>query len=361
MNLADIANIRLTSQQLTAAKFKTPKELVGWMGAMQAQDYNMAKWAIGVRLPGSSGKIIQTAIDKGEVIRTHLLRPTWHFISPDDIYWMLELTAPQIKASMKSRNKELELTDKIFTKSNTIIKKALAGGKHLTREELMAKLQKAKIRTDEYRSGHLMLQAELDGIVCSGSLNGLKQTYTLLEERIPKPKSLTRQEALAKLAQKYFSSHYPATLQDFAWWSGLSGADSKQALEMIKPKLIPETIGSITYWLPNSFTIPKTFEESTYLLPAFDEFTISYKDRSASLSFENQKRSISFNGIFKPTIIINGQVAGIWKRTIKNDKVIIGTEFFKPKIFGTKKVLKNLIAKAAKALGNFLDKKAEIT
>ena len=136
MNLADIANIQLISQQIAALKFETAKDLAAWTGTMQAQDYNMAKWAIGIRLPNSTERIIETAIDKGEIIRTHLLRPTWHFVSADDLHWILELTAPQIKSSMKSRNKELELTDAIFLKSNTIIEKALAGNKHLTREEL---------------------------------------------------------------------------------------------------------------------------------------------------------------------------------------------------------------------------------
>jgi hypothetical protein len=261
---------------------------------------------------------------------------------------------------MKSRNKELELTDKIFIKSNTIIEKALTGGKHLTREELMSKIQKANIRTDEYRSGHLMLQAELDGIVCSGSINGLRQTYALLEERIPKPKPLTKEEALAKLAQKYFSSHCPATLPDFAWWSGLSITDSRHALEMIKPKLISETISSQAFWLSDSFSIPKIKDESAYLLPSYDEFTISYKDRSASLPVQHHKKYISFNGIFKPIIVIKGTLAGVWKRTIQKDKVIIETDFFGLKGLGSKRNIKKLIEKPAAELGSFLDKKPEL-
>jgi len=354
-----VANIRLAGQQITTTKFKTPEQLVAWMGAIQAQDYNMAKWAIGVRLPDVTDKIIQTAIDKGKIMRTHLLRPTWHFVSADDIYWMLQLSAPRIKASIKTRNKQLGLTAKIISKSNSIIEKALAGGKHLTREELMARIEKARIRTEEYRSGHLMLEAELDGIVCSGSINGLKQTYALLEERIPKPKAITLEEALAKLAQKYFESRYPATLQDFIWWSGLSAANAKLGLEMIKSKFISETIGSQTFWMPFSFEKPNSRNESAHLLPAYDEFTISYKDRSASLSLKDQKRLNTFNGIFKPIIVINGNVAGMWKRTIKNDKVIIETKFFN-KAFAGKKLQKELLKDAALKLGNFLDKTPSI-
>jgi len=356
MKLTDIANIRLHSQQIANTKFKTAKDLVKWMGAMQAQDYYMAKWAIGVRLPGSTDTQIQTALDKGQIIRTHLLRPTWHFVSPEDIYWILELTAPQIKASAKSRDKELELTEKIYTKSNTIIQKALRDGKHLTREELIAGLAKAKIATDNSRSSHLLLRAELEGIICSGAAKGKNRTYALLENVVPKIKPLSKDEALAKLAKKYFSSHCPATLQDFIWWSGLSVANARHALEMIKSDFVSETVGSQTYWLINSFSIPATAAKSCYLLPAYDEFMISYKDRSASLNFENQKKSISINGIFNPIIVINGQVTGLWKRTIKNDKVIIETEFFRPH----NKTELNLIKKASAPFGHFLEKKIEV-
>ena len=206
MKLSDVANIRLTNQHVAATKFKKAKDIVHWMGAMQAQDYAMAKWAVGVRLPDSTDTVIESAIDKGEIIRTHVLRPTWHFVSSGDIYWMLALTAPHIKASLKSRHKELELTETIISKSHTIIEKALAGGKHATREELITKFEKADIATDNNRASHIFLRAELDGIICSGATKNKKQTYALLEERVPKTKSLNRDEALTALAEKYFSS-----------------------------------------------------------------------------------------------------------------------------------------------------------
>jgi hypothetical protein len=330
--------------------------MVGWMGAMQAQDYAMAKWAIGVRLPNSTDRAIETAINSGEVIRTHLLRPTWHLVSVDDIYWMLELTAPHIKASMKSRHKELGLAEIILRKSNTIIGKALRVGNHLTREELIAELGKAKIATDNNRASHLLAWAELNGIVCSGTTKSGKQTYAPLEERVPKTKRLTREEALATLAKKYFTSHCPATLHDFVWWSGLPVSDAKQALEMVKSHFISETIDSQTYWFTNFFSIPKTDKEGVYLLPAFDEFIISYKDRNASLPFENHNMTVSNNGIFRPVIVVNGQVTGIWKRTIKKDKVIVEMEFFKQ----PDKTTKSLIEKALIHYGHFLEKKTEI-
>jgi hypothetical protein len=357
MTFNDIALYRLINQQLAASNFKTAKDLVGWMGAMQAQDYTMAKWAVGVRVPGSTDKNIEAAIDKGEILRTHLLRPTWHLVSSDDIYWMLELTAPHIKTSIKSRWKQLELNEAVIKKSNAVIEKALSGGKHLTREELTARLEKAKIATNGQRAAHIMLAAELDGIVCSGVTRQKKQTFALLAERVPERKRFTRDEALAELAKKYFTSHGPATLQDFIWWSGLSVSNAKNALEMIRSGFTSEKVGTQMFWIPDSFSIPEVFKKSVHLLPAYDEFIISYKDRSASIPFKDQATMISNNGIFRPVIVINGQVKGIWKRTIKKDKAIIETQFFK----STGKPAKNMIEEPAGSFGDFLNQKIEIT
>lgn len=356
MNFTDIAILRLINQQIVDSKYRTAKDLVASMGAMQAQDFNMVKWAIGTRIPGSTDKLIESAIDKGEILRTHLLRPTWHIVSADDIYWMLELTAPQIRTITKSRDKDLELDEFIYAKSAATIEKALSGGKHLLREELVAELEKAHIATDNNRASHLLMRAEIDGLVCSGSIKAKKQTYALLRERVLLKKILSRDEALALLAQNYFTSHCPATLQDFIWWSGLSVADSKKALEMVKSKFISETIGNQTYWLTNSFSIPKIENDLIHVLPAYDEFLISYKDRTVSLPFESNNKAVSNNGIFRPIIVYNGKVIGIWRRTINKDRIIIETTFFQM----PDKTIKLGVKQAFIPYGDFNNKKVEI-
>jgi len=327
MNLKDIATARLISQQIAETKFKSVKELVGWMGAMQAQDYSMAKWAIGVRLPGSTNNTIQAAIDKAEIIRIHILRPTWHFVSADDIHWMLDLTAPGIKAAMRSRDNQLGLTEAVFKKTNKIIESALSGGKHVTREDLLARFEKAKIYTGNFRSMHIMLRAELDGLVCSGASTEKNQTYALLRERVPKKNFLTMEEALTKLAKKYFSSHCPANLRDFVWWSGLPVAHAKLALEITKQDLVAETVGLETYWFDKNFSFQK-IKPSVHLLPAYDEFLISYKNRSASLPQQFNQNTVSSNGIFYPAVISNGQVTGLWKRTAGKEGIDLKFNFF---------------------------------
>lgn len=328
MTLEDISNLRIINQKIVATKFQTSKELVSWMGAMQAQDYAMAKLAVGLRLLHATDKKIESAFNQGEIIRTHIMRPTWHFVAAEDIYWLLELTASKIKSSLKSRHRDLEITPDLLSRSNDIIEKALSERVFLSREELATEFGKADINVSNNRLSHLMFNAELEGLICSGPVRGKKQTYALLEARVPRTKMLTRDESLAELAKRYFTSHCPATLQDFVWWSGLSVNDARQALESVKPDFISETIGSDTYWLTNSFSTSNGDNGSVHLLPAFDEFLISYRDRSASLSLIHNRKAVSDNGIFRPVIVINGQVSGLWKRTTKKDKVIIETDFF---------------------------------
>jgi hypothetical protein len=356
VNLKDIAFLRLQNQQLAGTSFKKPEDLVQWMGAMQAQDYSMSKWAVGIRMPGTTEEQIEKAIGDGKIIRTHVLRPTWHLASPDDIHWMLQLTARHIKPLIKSRDKELELTEKIYTKSNGIIEKALSGNKHLTREELMTELSHHKIKADGVRASHIMLRAELEGIVCNGKLKGKTHTYRLLDELIKSPKKITHEEALAKLALIYFSSHAPATVKDFSWWSGLSLTDSKTALESIKNKLTAEKIGEELYWLPAAFHLNLNKKTTAHFLPAFDEYIISYKDRTASLALDHQPVAFTANGIFRPILLLDGQGIGIWSRSIKKETVIIETTFFK----APSKSAHLLLEKEAKVYGAFLNKKSEL-
>lgn len=354
MNLIDIAQARMYNQQITGNECETTTELVDWMGAMQAQDAAMMRWALGIRLPKTTEKSIIKALDAGEIIRTHLMRPTWHIVSASEIYWMLELTGPSILSSLKGRHKQLELDAKIIYKSNETIVKELEGGKHLIREELNAVLEKVGIDTSNNRASHLLMLAELEGLICSGIMRGNKQTYALLAERVPKKFLLPKEEALAKLAEKYFTSHAPATLQDFIWWSGLKIKDARQALELIKSTLISTEVNEQTYWFNDDQNLGEN-KNTVLLLPAFDEYLISYTDRTASITSDNHKKAISYNGIFWPIIVINGLVKGVWKRVVKNNKVAFSINLFEP----VSDSLNYQIKRKAIAYGEFLNK--EIT
>jgi hypothetical protein len=356
MDPSQISHIRLHTQQVTATKFTSPKDLVYWMGAMQAQDYAMVKWAIGARLPNVTEKDVEKALDSGDILRTHVLRPTWHLVTAEDIRWMTALTAPHIKPLANSRHRDLGLTEEIFRKSGKVLEKTLRDGNHSTRDELIAKLNQAGIKTDENRASHIFVRLELNGLICSGVSKHGKQTFALLDERVSQSKPLSRDEALSALAQRYFSSHCPAMLDDFSWWSGLSKTDAKRALDMAGSNFISETIESKTYWFSEEFSKVKP-KETAYLLPAFDEFIISYKDRSATVTFDNHKRAVSINGIFNPVIVVNGETIGIWKRTFKKDTVAIETEYFAKPTSAAKKMISQRMEQYAKFLGKKLEGK----
>lgn len=198
--------------------------------------------------------------------------------------------------------------------------------------------------------------AELDGLICSGIIKKKKQTYALLEERVPLKKILYRDEALAELAKRYFTSRGPATVQDFAWWSGLSMSDSRNALEIIKGSLNSVTINSKTFWFKDSSSVSENKKDVIFLLPAFDEFIISYRDRSAAITQQNFSKAVSNNGIFRPVIVYKGNITGIWRPVRKKDKVLIEIKLFKL----PRNSMKKLIKKASSGFGKFLGKEIEI-
>src|SRR5436190_10253869 len=234
MDLSDIAHRRMRNQRLVGAPFATPDEAVGLLVAVQSQDYAGAKWAVGQRVRGATDAALERAFDSGAILRTHVLRPTWHFVTPADIRWLLKLTAPRVSAAMAYYNRKFELDARTFRRSQSLLAKALEGGRHLTREELTQVLERAGIGCKELRPTLLMMQAELDAVITSGPRRGKQFTYALLDERAPPEKTLARDEGLAVLALRYFASHGPAQIRDFAWWSGLTIADAKAGVAMAR-------------------------------------------------------------------------------------------------------------------------------
>lgn len=327
MDSKQIAHLRLVNQQLTKPQFTKPADLVSWMGCMQSQDFAGAKWAIANRLQGLTDRQIEADFNAGKILRTHILRPTWHFVCPEDIGWMLQLTAPHIKAMSKSIHKQLGIDQGILTKSKDILIEALSGNKHLTRQQLLPRYAEKGINTDDIRLSIILMDAELDGLICSGTKQGKQFTHALLHERVKQVPQLEREIAITELAKRYFYSHGPATVQDFAWWSGLSLTDSKLGLEMNKQNLVAEVVNGQTYWFYGG-AVEKSPGRSVQLLPTFDEYTVAYKDRSDVLLADFNKAT--GNGIFKPLIIVDGRVTGIWKRSLTKHKVVIDAELFKP-------------------------------
>ncbi len=347
----DIATLRLMNQQIARAAYNTPAEVVAAMGAMQAQDYMGALWSIGLRLPHATEADIEQAITERTIVRTWPMRGTLHFVAPADVRWMLELLTPRIVAGSAGRHKQLGLDAAIFTHSRKILTKALQGGQRLTREDAMAVLERNGISTAGQRGYHILGRLAHDGLICFGPRAGKQHTFVLLEEWVPAARKLERDEALAELARRYFISHGPATLQDFAWWSGLKISDARAGLAMAASHLVQESVGGMDYWMrADAHSMPHV-APSTFLLPGFDQFLLGYTDRSAALAPQHAQKIIpGGNGMFMPTLVVNGQVAGTWKRTITKKAVTIELSPFA----ALKKPETQAIAIAVQRYGQFL-------
>lgn len=326
----EIAGLRLLNQRIALPSFMEPGEVVGWLGAVQAQDYFGAKWALGLRMREATDSVIDAAFNAGSILRTHVLRPTWHFVLPADIRWMLVLTAPRVHALNASMYRQQGLDPAVIKRSEHVLAKALAGGAFLTRDELKDALQKEGIALESgLRMSYIMMHAELEAVVCSGPRRGRQFTYALLEERAPQAKTLVRGEALVELARRFFQSRGPASVQDFAKWSGLTVADGRDGLDAVKDGLEQEDIDGQTYWFlrPRAPLINSSL--TAHLLSVYDEYISGYKDRSAIDAHHLAPQFSALGNALQYIVILDGQIVGTWKRTTRKDAVSIQARVYK--------------------------------
>jgi winged helix DNA-binding protein len=306
---------RLWFQSLARPRFERAEDVVEWFGAVQSQDFAAAKWAVAQRTRSLSDADVERAINSGTVLRTHVLRPTWHFAPAKDIRWMLALTAPRIRASMARLGHWFGLAPDAFPRANRAIAKALSGGRQMTRAELGP-----IVRQRTGALGHVLAFAELDGLICSGALRGKEHTYALLDERVPATRPIERDEALALLARRYFRSHGPATFKDFVWWSGLLVSEARQAIAGAT-SLVAETIGGTTYWLSDKAS-GVAQDNRVHLLPSFDEYLVAYVDRSHAAQGLTSQVALS------NVVVADGRVAGTWRRTISASAAVVDVTLF---------------------------------
>jgi Winged helix DNA-binding domain len=342
---------RLQNQHIASSTFDTPGEVVSWLGAVQAQDYLGALWAVGLRMRNATEGDVERALAERTIVRTWPMRGTLHFVAAADVRWMLELMTPRVVAASAARlQRDYELDDAVFARSRDVLTRALQGGGQLTRNAMYETLEAAHISAAGQRGLHILWRLAQEGLLCFGAREGKQPTFVLLDEWVPDARCLERDEALMELARRYFTGHGPATVQDFAWWSGLAVADAKAGLEMAKADLVTEVVDGKTYWFSSSTSPVRDASPDAYLLPSYDEYTVAYKDRGAVLDPVHAKRPDSGSGIFHPTMILDGQVVGTWKRTLEKKSVVITTRPFNP----LKKAEKNAFAKAARRYGEFL-------
>lgn len=327
LTLDEVMAIRMWNLLLASSETRSPADVVNWMGAMQAQDLASGEWSFGARCFGLTQAAVHQATVDRQILRTWPMRGTVHFVPPADAKWMLDLAGTRVIAGAAGRRQQLGLTGPIVNRAVEILHSALRGGRSLTRAECVALLVDAGVHTAPEHGYHLLWYASQIGVTCIGPQEGKEQTFVLLDDWVPDPNVLSRDEALTTLTLRYFRSHGPATRNDFAGWTGLTVTDVKLGIELAGDALTTiETVSGPMITSAASLDHPKTTATTgeLLLLPGFDEYLLGYKDRTAMVTTERMNQIIpGGNGVFKPTIVANGKVIGTWKRTIKSQRVDI--------------------------------------
>lgn len=346
----NVGPARLANQHISRPPFRDPADVVRWLGAVQAQDYVGGLWAIGLRTKGATEATVEDAVARRTIVRTWPMRGTLHFVAAEDVRWILPVLTPRVIAGAQGRFRQLGLDAATFTKSARVAEKALVGGNVVRRDKLYEIWNAAGIATHESRGLHLLGVLSQQGLLCFGPRDGKQQTFTLLEEWVPASRTLERDAALGELARRYFRSHGPAAVQDFAWWGGLTITDARSGLESAKPELESADVNDRELWFAGS-SPAKGKSDAAFLLPPWDEFTVAYRDRSDVLDPKYATRLNAGGGLLSPVIVVRGSVIGTWKRTIRKDAVIVQPMFFKAPNAADRALVAAAVERYARFLG----------
>jgi hypothetical protein len=311
---------RLASQHLAATRTADPAVLVAHFGAVQAQEYGQALWAVGLRTAQATVGTVEAAVERGAILRTWPMRGTIHFVAAGDARWMVELLAARRIRQMTGVYRRIGLTDEVLRRSGEIVAGALRGGHRVRRKDLYSLLTSDGVDCSASprgsRGGHILGYLSMTGLICLGPLDGRQQTFVLLDEWAPDAR--TPADPMAELAARYFTSHGPATVRDFGWWSGLNLAEARKAVERAGPALAATELDGTTYW-HGAAQDPGAAPGGVYLLPAFDEYTVAYSDRAVLAD----GRRFPPGDLLNPVMVLDGLAVGLWKRSLGGGTVTV--------------------------------------
>ena len=349
--LARIRARRLQNQRLRRVGFARPENVVDWLGAMQAQEYEPATWALALRMKGAPRRDgIERAFDEGRLLRTHVMRPTWHFVTPESIRWLQALTSQRVQRTMATYNRKLALDQAVLRRGVSVFEKVLRDGRYLTRAELGERLGDAGIEARGIRLAHLAMHGELEAVICSGPRRGRHFTYALVAERAPAARLLDRDEALAELATRFLRSHGPATVRDFVWWSGLASADARRGIAACGAA--SESIEGLTYWTVASSGRAAAREAHAELLPIYDEYLVAYRDRAAVPHGPSAIPLMSRpQVIFQHAVVVDGCVAGTWRPAHSARGVAVDVTLLRPLARGERGAIEEATERYARFIG----------
>jgi len=351
---------RLENVLLTANPLPRPEDVVRHLLAVQSQDYAPALWSLGQRSIGTE-EAMHDAVQAGRILRTHVLRPTWHFVLPEDLGWLLALTSPRVHGLNAYYYRQEGLDEAVFARAHVILADALTGAQHRTRAELVPLLAAAGLPVTGFAATYLLLHAELEGLVCSGPRAGRQHTYALLAERAPAARGLTRDEALAELTVRYFAGHGPATAKDLHWWSSLTLREIAGGIEGAGSRLTRSQADGLTL-----FSTPPTTPELTragsaprvHLLQSYDEYIVGYAESKRLMDPDGTARDLArASNRFTQVVLVDGEAAGTWKRTVRRDAVLVEVDLYRPVDAAARLALRS----ATDDFGAFIGKRAELT
>lgn len=334
-----LARLRLRNQRLAgsppgAAALRTAPEVVAWMGAVQAQEYPYARWAVGQRVNGVLDEAaVEAALARGDIVRTHVMRDTWHFVARSDARWLLRLTGPRIQARNATQYRKLGLDPAQLAKTDALLADVLSGGVQLTRRSLAGELAQRGLVADAPRLGYILMHAELQEVICSGARQGKQQTYALFDDRVPPAASFDRDRALTEAVRRFFASHGPATVKDFTWWSYLTVADARRGLELAGDGLESTVLGDRTYWSAagDAGAPPRRAAPRAQVLQVYDEYVVAYRESRDLLDIDHLAGRLPGGQVmFLHAVILDGQVVGHWRRQLTKTSVIVETQMARP-------------------------------
>ena len=346
MTIEEAMAVRLHCQQLLNPQFASAEEVVGWMGMMQAQDYNQFRWAIGMRMKKPRVNTVNDSLSSGRIVRLHLLRCTVQTVTAEDYPWMLELCKDRNLNTIKSwpSYKMADFSKQYYEEATNAIKEILAGGKSMSKKRIGEELSHLGLPGDNDHVHQILLRGEIEGLFVSGEIQGRDATWTLADNRfrnLEKYKTDTNilnkerhpkfsaDEALSALARKYFRCHSPASFEDFCWWTGLSVTQNRKAVQLIASELEEVKIGEqVMFVYKSAEPLQTTNEKSVLLLPPYDEYLIGYKSRWIALDKQYEHKAHNNFGIFHPVILYNGKVVGNWKASLASQAKTIATDVF---------------------------------
>ena len=317
MDALEIAHLRLRAQHLTGPPAPDLADVVRSLGAVQAQEFAPALWSVAQRTSGYDEDAVRRAYDDGLLLRTHALRPTWHFLLPEDIGWVQRLTAPRVHGVSRYYYKQVGIDDVVAGRAAEVMLEALDGGAHLTRAELAQALARSGIEASGVRLAYLVMHAELEGLIASGVMRGKQHTYAPLAERAPASVRWEPDDPLAELTRRYLSGHGPATVKDLSWWASLTLTQVRDGIARLGDDVTSVDVDGLTYWFVGAAEGERAPSPTVRLLQAYDEFGVAFTEGRAVMNVAGHQLAPPNANTVVHLLVLDSQVVGLWRRVVR--------------------------------------------